>query len=57
MRVMGNDEDDGDHESDASECEGDINAPALPHLYPSDRVGLSGKELKYKCQLSIDVEN
>ena len=52
---MRNDEDYGDHKSDASECKGDINAPALPHLHSSDRVGLSGNELKYK--LSIDVEN
>ena len=34
-----------DHESDAGEGEGDVNAPALPHLHSPHRVGLSEKAL------------
>ena len=48
---MRNDEGYADHESDSSECKGDINAPALPHFNSPDRVSLSGNELK----LSIDA--
>ena len=32
-----------DHESDASEGEGDVDAPALTHLHSPHRVGLSAE--------------